>query len=80
MPLDDVVASPLSEDWGLQRAQNWKLKLCWLPKNCHLSAKPLWGKRAYRGENWITGPGEPIVQKYWIDRNEFLMWNLKGRK
>ncbi len=75
MPMD----SSVSGDWGLQRAQYWTLKLCWLPKKCRLSAKSLWGKRAYRGENWITGPGEPIVVYYWIDRNEFLVWNLKGR-
>jgi hypothetical protein len=68
------------DQWGLQKVNEWKLKLCWLPKKCHLSKKPLWGKYAYHGERWITGPGEPIVEHYWIERTEFLIWNLKGRK
>ena len=73
---DEPQCSPPSEDWGLQKAQYWKLKLCWTPKNCFLSNKPLWGKRAYHGERWITGPGEPVVEHYWIDKNEFMIWNL----
>jgi hypothetical protein len=60
----DAQQAPLSEDWGLNRTRGWKLKLCWIPKKCFLSEKPLWGKIAYYGENWITGPGDPIVQKY----------------
>ena len=77
MPLDEVTQAPLSEDWGLSRAKYWELKLCWLPKKCFISGKTLWGKRAYVGERWITGPGEPMVQTYWIDKFEFLIWQLK---
>ena len=76
---DEVQASPPSEDWGLNRAKWWELKVCWLPKKCFLSGKNLWGKRAYHGENWVTGPGEPIVHHYWIEKNAFMIWNLKGR-
>lgn len=85
MPRDNlfdgnVQQSPPSDDWGLNRAKWWELKLCWLPKRCFLTGKLLWGKYAYHGENWITGPGEPVVNHYWIERNEFMIWNLKGRK
>ncbi len=80
MPLDDnVTQPPPSEDWGLCRAQYWKLKLCWLPKKCFITGKTLWGEFAYHGERWITGPGEPIVEHYWIEKTEFLIWNLKGK-
>ena len=61
----------------LNRAKRWELKLCWLPKKCYLTGKPLWGKLAYHGERWITGPGSPVVQHYWIDKHEFLIWQLK---
>jgi hypothetical protein len=81
MPLDGFVSQEfLSQNWGLQRAQYWKLRLCWIPKKCYLSKKNLWCKFAYRGERWITGPGEPIVEYYWIEKTEFLIWNLKGKK
>lgn len=72
---DEVQQSP-GEDWGLNRAQYWKLKFCWMPKQCYLSKKSLWGKLAYHGENWITGPGEPVIEHFWIERNEFLVWQL----
>ena len=81
MPIDSFVSrAPLSEDWGLNRAKWWELKLCWMPKKCFLTGKSLWGKRAYHGENWITGPGEPVVHHYWIEKNEFLIWNLTGKR
>lgn len=75
-----VSQSPPSRDWGLKRATGWKLKLCYTPTKCFLTGKQLWGKQAYYGENWITGPGEPMFKKYWIEKSEFIWWNLKGRK
>jgi len=70
-------ASPPSEDWGLKQAGYWDLKLCWRPQRCYLTGKPLWGKYAYHGERWITGPGEPIVKHYWIEKTEYIIWQLK---
>lgn len=67
-----------NRNWGLNRAKFWQLKICWLPKTCYLSGRLLWGQRAYHGERWITGPGEPVVEHYWIERDEFLLWKLKG--
>ncbi len=79
MPMDSFVQqSPPSEDWGLRRATGWKIKMCWAPKKCFLTGKQLWGKQAYYGENWITGPGDPHVNEYWIDKNTFILWKIKG--
>lgn len=69
--------APLSEDWGLNRAQVWDLKLCLLPRKCFLSGQQLWGQRAYRGIRYIHGPGEAIEEIYWVNKNEFLLWHLK---
>lgn len=76
---DEVQQSPPSEDWGLQKAKGWKLKLCWFPKKCFLSEKPLWGKRAYHAQRVITGPGDRVIEDYWLEKSEFLFWNLKSR-
>ena len=74
-----VSQSPLSEDHGLNRATGWKLKLCWTrPHNCFLTGKSVWGRRAYHGVRVIHGPGEPVYEDYWIDRDEFLIWRLKA--
>ena len=83
MMLDEigsVTQSPLSEDWGLSRAKGWELKLCWLPRKCFLSKKPLWGKLAYVADRYIHGPGEPVIETYWIEKSEFIFWNLRGKK
>jgi hypothetical protein len=68
------------DNWNLKRAGSWKLKFCWLPKKCAISEKKLWGQFAYQGYNVFFGPGDPVVEYYWIERTEFLIWNLKGRK
>jgi hypothetical protein len=74
-----VSQSPPSEDWGLQKARNWKLKLCWTrPRNCFLTGRPLWGRYAYHSVRVITGPGDPVIENYWIERDKFIIWNLKG--
>jgi hypothetical protein len=76
----DQVALPLEcndPTWGLSRVTAWDLELCWRPQTCFLSGQQLWGRRAYHGERWITGPGEPVVVHHWIEKNEFIMWQLK---
>jgi len=81
MPLDDMVdQEPRAQEWGLYRVNNWKLKLCWLPRKCYLSGKPLWGKQCYMGVRVITGPGTPVEDYYYIEKSEFLFWMLRGKK
>jgi hypothetical protein len=81
MPMDDLIdQEPRGQDWGLNRAKCWELKICWRPHTCFLTGKQLWGKNAYRGTRWIHGPGEPVEEYYWVEKNEFIVWNLKGRK
>ena len=75
--IDDAVIQVLRrEDWGLNRVNYWEYKLCWWPQTCFLGGKQLWGKRAYFGERYIHGPGEPVVQDYWISKEEFVVWQL----
>ena len=75
--LDGYVAQPpREEDWGLNKVNNWVYKFCWKPQECFLTGKSIWGKRAYYGTRIITGPGEPVYDEYWIDRDNFLLWQL----
>ena len=74
---DEVQASPPSEDWGFKRVYGWKLKLCLMPKKCFLSNKQLWFEYAYYGENYITGPGDPVIQRFWVSKEDFMLWQLK---
>lgn len=79
MPMSETVsAAPRHEDWGLNRVNNWQLKLCWRPQECFLTGKRVWGKRAYHGTRVITGPGDPVVENYYVGKDEFILWKLKG--
>ena len=73
MPMDSVTR----EDWGLSRAIHWRLHFCLWPRKCFLTEKTLWLERCYTGSRMITGPGEPIFIDYYIDKFEFLTWQLK---
>lgn len=77
MPMDSFAHEPRSKDYGLNRATGWQLKLCWFSNKCFISGKSLWGKRAYHGTRWIHGPGKSLKETYWIDKHEFLIWQLK---
>lgn len=76
---EDVPHSPpRTDDWGLNQVQNWSYKFCWRPQTCFLSGVRLWFRRAYLGTRMITGPGDPVYTDYWIDRDEFILWQIKG--
>jgi len=77
MPMDSVTGSPPSEDYGLTRAISWHLHFCLWPRKCFLTEKTLWLEQCYMGSRMITGPGEPIFVDYYIDKFEFLLWQLK---
>lgn len=71
---------PRSEDWGLNRARGWKLVFAWFPKECFLTGKRLWLTNCYQGLRIITGPGDLIEEYYYVDKTEFIIWNLKGNE
>ena len=72
-----VTQSPPSEDWGLSRIFDWHLHLCVWPRKCFLTDRKLWLEQCYKGTRMITGPGEPVFIDYYIDKHEFLLWQLK---
>lgn len=63
---------------GPNEHTSWELRFCWLPKRCAISKRHIWLKRAYRGRRVIIGPGEPVFLYWWHDKNEHLIWKLKG--
>lgn len=80
MPMDDLVDLE-PQEWGLYRVNNWKLQLCWLPRKCYLSGKPLWGKQCYKGSRLVREDMNLVVHgDYYIEKSEFLFWMLRGKK
>ena len=56
----------------------WSMRFCWLPHRCALSNKLMWLKYAYKGTAMWTGPGEPVYEHRWHDKQEHLIWKIKG--
>ena len=62
----------------LKQAKDWHLKFALVPRQCAVSGQRIWLEPAYRGTRVITGPGTPVVEHYWINRIEFMIWRLKN--
>lgn len=64
-----------------QRARRdavWRLCFAWLPHRCKLTHRRIWLEYAYCATYMWTGPGEPVYEDHWHDKNEHLLWRLKG--
>jgi hypothetical protein len=86
-----TAATSAAQDWGLNRITGWKLKRCWHPQTCFLTGKQLWSKQAYYGERPLLtdlqlsqdNEGDPydrdevMIQPYWVNPDEFILWQLK---
>ena len=48
----------------------------WWPRQCYRTSRWVWGP-AVRAEAVWTGPGEPIIERRWLHRDEGLIMMLK---
>lgn len=55
-----------------------KLEFIIWPRKCHLSGKNLWFKTAYKQTAMWTGPGDPVFEYRWYNKEEFLIARIKG--
>ena len=74
---DKTIEALRIEDYGLNKVCDWKLKFVLSPRTCFLTGKRLWLEYVYFGTRLLVGPGEPIVDEYYIDKTEFIIWQLK---
>ena len=56
---------------------SWEEKFLFFPRFCVRRNKLMWLKKAYRGTRIITGPGSPVVQTYWMNKEDYIWWQLK---
>ena len=73
MPLDQVQ----SYDYFYDKLIGTELKFAWLPQTCDISDKSIWLKFGYRMTRMITGPGTPVFEHRWHDKNTHIIWKLK---
>lgn len=65
-------------NWHFYKSASWHYTVAWLPCRCDISGKILWLKKAYQGTATYHGPGTPVYEYRWIDRDQFLLEKLKG--
>jgi hypothetical protein len=66
------------DDWFYRKCLGWELKFTIWPRRCDISNSIIWFNRAYRGTAMLTGPGESIIEHRWHDKNEHLIFKIKG--
>lgn len=69
----------MTEEFDLfnERAKFEYLWSFW-PRRCYVTGRLLFGTLAVRGRAMWTGPGEPVIEDRWYDRNEAVILMLKG--
>jgi len=55
----------------------YKYKWCWIPRRCYDTKKILWLTWAVRGRATWTGPGDPVIETRWYDRNRAILMFMK---
>ena len=73
----DKLGLPEAKLWGFKRIKDWKLVFCLYPRTCVFSKKLIWFKYCYKGSLMIAGPGDPIIEIYYVDKHEFILHKLK---
>jgi hypothetical protein len=56
----------------------WYVKFSWRPRRCWISNRLIWLELAYKGTAMWTGPGDPIFEYRWVNKNEYLVAKIKG--
>lgn len=74
-----MALSRMSDEITLRRISSWQLAFCWKPEKCYLTGKLLFGVYAYCGYFWnpYNEDTKRVIVKYWVDKNEFIIWQLK---
>ena len=77
-PIPEYIHVTSDEDALLYIRAEWQLCRVKWPHRCEISGRRLWPSTwAYRGRAVYTGPGEPVVETRWHDREEHIIWQLK---
>jgi hypothetical protein len=72
MPLDGMQSY-----YYKHRIVGRKLKFALIPRRCYVTKRIIWLESAYCVTSMTTGPGEPLFEYYWFDKDEYLIARLK---
>jgi hypothetical protein len=61
------------------RVIKWDMIFAIVPKKCSVTDEVIWLEYCYRGNVFITGPGEPVTEHIYLTKESFLIERLAGR-
>ena len=76
----------ISNSWTTKSADDFhfnrfvvgrQLKFTLLPRRCYITKRILWLENVYRLTAMYTGPGTPVYDHRWYDKDEYLVARLK---
>jgi hypothetical protein len=68
------------DQWVMyNRVIRWSMIFALLPRRCAFSNRHIWFEYCYRGNVFITGPGEPVNEWIYLSRESFIVERLAGR-
>ena len=69
----------MNEGWEwLDRRTTWELKFAIWLRCCVKSNKLIWFTFGYKGTEIIAGPDYPIINHFWLTKDEFTLLFLAG--
>jgi hypothetical protein len=71
------IPKAISLEDAFYRRAIWKLRFSFWPRRCKISNKLIWLKRGYEGVAMWTGPGDPVFEVHWHDKNAHMIYELK---
>lgn len=75
-----------SSDWTTQSAGDYHFKKCFMgrqlkfalfPRQCYVTKRKIWLEFAYCVTAMYTGPGTPVYDHRWYNKDEYLIARLK---
>jgi hypothetical protein len=70
----------MDDHWPLyNRVIKWDLVFAWWPQRCALTGRRIWWEWCYRGNIFITGPGDPVDEYEYLAKETFIVERLAGR-
>lgn len=74
MPLDRMFDDSIFK----RKCISWELKISIWPRRCHYTDRLIWFKTAYKGTAILYGPGDPVFEHRWVEKNQYLLEKIKG--
>lgn len=76
--MSEVDVYPQVDESFIRNRVESRYAFTFFPKICFLTGKIIWLKVAYKETAMWTGPGDPVFETNWYDKDAYLIAKLRG--